>query len=553
MSAKLPDSRPVNRGVNREHTKRFDWSLNNTVAWEYTFLEKHRTVITLAQEAEQRNYWQDRIEARNINPSDALGFHNTANGTKENGSVLTTDEYQTADALLARLFYSFDDKYMLTASIRRDGYSAFGHSNPYAVFPSVAVGWTFTNEDFFVWKEIMNSGKLRISWGENGNRDLSSPYLALANLGSGTGRTMGYITNSGMLDLKYLGADRLANPNLQWEKTSSWNFGLDFGFLKDRITGSIEYYSMSTHDMIMSQPLPNFSGFSSITTNLGEVTNKGIEISINSINIQNEKLTWSTSLSFSYNKNEIKHLFYEYDENGKEMDYTSARGGQGWHIGQPINVIWDYNVTGIWQVDEYDEARRHGQRPGDPKVANNYTEDDRVNSDGTTTPVYNDKDKEFLGQTTPPIHWQMRNDFTFFKSWNFAFNIYSYMGHKSRSGNYLNRDNDGDMVTQGWNQFAKEYWTPENPTNKYGRLDAQGPAGITGVNKVYDRSFIRLESISIGYTLPTALTRRAQVEKAKVFGSIRNVGVWNADWEYGDPETGLLATRVFSLGLSLTF
>ena len=149
MSADLPGSNPNNRGADREHAKRFDWSLNNTITWDKIFDKKHHFIVTLAQEAEERQRWSDRIEARNIQPSDALGFHNTQNGSKESSSYSTTDSHETADGLLGRLFYSYDDRYMLTTSIRRDGYSAFGSTNPYAWFPSVAVAWTFSNEKFF--------------------------------------------------------------------------------------------------------------------------------------------------------------------------------------------------------------------------------------------------------------------------------------------------------------------------------------------------------------------------------------------------------------------
>ena len=307
----------------------------------------------------------------------------------------------------------------------------------------------------------------------------------------------------------------------------------------------------------MGQRLPPFTGFSSITTNLGEVRNKGFEIFISSQNVRNEILEWKTSLSFSYNKNTIKHLYYQneniLDAQGnvigqKEMDDKS----NGWFIGHPISAIWDYRVTGIWQTSEAEEAAKYGQKPGDPKVANNYTADDKVNANGTTTPVYNDKDREFLGQTAPPINWQLRNDFTFFKNWNFSFNIYSYMGHKSLSGEYLNKDNGGSLITYNFNTFAKEYWTPENPTNKYARLDAMAPAGA-GASKLYNRSFIRLENIALGYSLPKALSSRLSVQKVKLYGSVRNVAVWQKDWEYGDPETGGLATRLFTLGLNITF
>jgi TonB-linked SusC/RagA family outer membrane protein len=554
MSAELPDSSPTSRGVDRGQTKNFDWSLNNTITWEHTFAKKHRVSLNLVQESEEHRYWQDVINARNIQPSDALGFHNTANATMANSSISSYDSHQTADALLARAFYSYDERYMLTTSVRRDGYSAFGQNHPYATFPSLGLGWAFTNEKFFKWK-AMSSGKLRLSYGENGNRSLKDPYVSLANL-TGT-NPYGYITSSGsMNEVNYLFISRMANPNLKWEKTAAFNLGLDFGFLNDRLTGNVELYKMKTHDMIMYQSLPDFTGFSNIITNLGEVQNKGIELSLNSQNIKTKSFEWNTSLHFSYNKNEIKHLYYDYvnvtDATGNVIG-TKERDdvGNKWFIGHPISEIWNYKVTGIWQADEAAEAKKYNQRPGDPKVANIYTADDKVNADGSITPIYNDKDKVFLGQTAPPINWQLRNDFTL-NNWNFSFNIYSYMGHKSLSGNYLNGDNAGSMITANLNTFAKEYWTPENPTNNYARLDAQAPTGASA-EKLYDRSFIRLENISIAYTLPRILTHRLNIEKFKIYGSVRNAAVWSKDWEYGDPETSGLATRLWSLGLSVTF
>ncbi len=549
-SADLPFSNPADRGVDREQAKRFDWSHNNTLAWDHTFDQKHHVVVTLVQEAEKRQYWRDRINARNIQPSDALGFHNTENGTKEDSSFSSYDTYETADALLARLFYSYDERYMVTASVRRDGYSAFGSSNPHATFPSAAAAWTFTNEPFFKWQDIMDYGKLRFSWGKNGNRSLSSPDLALANLSAGAGKMHGYLSSNGVEELyRYLMMDRMANPNLQWEKTESFNFGLDFGFLSGRLSGSIEYYLMKTHDMIMYQRLPEFTGFNGITTNLGQVNNTGVEFTLNTLNFNRKNFKWNTTFGFSYNKNEIKHLYYEY-ENGKEVNDET----NGWFIGQPISAIWDYRVTGIWQKHEAEEAEKYGQKPGDPKVANLYTGDDIINADGSVTPVYNNKDKEILGQTSPPFRWSLRNDFTFWKNLTFSFNIYSYMGHHSLSGNYLNNDNASENLTAGFvNVPKKEYWTIDNPTNEYGRIGAVGPTGATSPQKLINRSFIRLENISVGYTLPQQWTSKYQVERLKVFASIRNVATWTKEWEYGDPETGTYAARTYSLGLNITF
>lgn len=471
----------------------------------------------------------------------------------------TNDTHQSGDALMGRLFYGYDSRYMITATIRRDGYSAFGLNNPHATFPSVGVAWAFTNEKFFQpFTDIMNSGKLRVSWGKNGNRSLDNEYIALADLGSGMGKTMGYLGANGQVlnDMKYLSFNRMANPNLQWEKTEAYNAGLDFGFLNDRITGSMDYYFKKTHDMIMAKSLPGFAGFGSITTNLGEVTNEGFELTVNTINITLPKFTWTTNFVFSYNKNRIKHLFYEMEDvkdadgnviGQKEMNDINS----GWFIDKPIGQIWDFRVDGIWQADEVEEAAKYGQRPGDPKVWNNPA-NDKVNADGTTSPVYNNDDKVFQGTTVAPYYWSMTNNFNIFDNLDFSFTLYSKFGHKRVFNDYLNKINGTNEVTYCFNSLEREYWTPENPTNEYGRWEAKGPQGALSPNKVYDAGFIRLSNMSLGYTIPQDLTRKIGIEKCRLSASINNVGVWAFGWKYNDPENNSFSRRTFSFGVNVT-
>ena len=543
MSAELPDSKPAERGSNRNTSKTFNWNLNNTLTWDRTFADLHHFTVTLVQEAEENRYWYDEIHARNITPSDVLGFHYIEGANLEQSSFKTNDTHYTAAAYLGRLFYGYMDRYMLTATVRRDGYSAFGHNNPWANFWSLGASWVLSEEKFAQDWKWLDMAKLRLSYGTNGNRSLSDTYLALSNLANG-GLYAYYLTGGSKQEvLNALQVSRLGNPNLEWEKTSSWNFGVDFSILSRRISGSIDIYHKRTHDMIMSQRLQNFTGFNSITTNLGEVTNTGFEISLNTRNIDTENFKWNTTLGFSYNKNRIKHLSYEYDENGKETDDTT----NGWFIGKPIGEIWYWDTDGIWQADEAEEAAKVNQKPGDPKVINYCTEDDKA--DGT--PVYNDKDRIYHGTTQPPIYWNMRNDFTFLKNFTFSFSMYSYMGHKSRAGYWLNGDNSGSMFTQTCNTFKKEYWTPENPTNDYGRLGAVGPSGVTGIEKVYNRSFVRLDNITLGYTIPKELTSKIGVQRIHLTAGINNVCTIDS-WEYGDPETGGFANRQFQFGLNVT-
>jgi len=547
MSAELPNSDPATRGVNRNSSKTYNWNLNNTLTWDRTFNDLHHFTVTLVQEAEENKYWSDNISARNITPTDVLGFHYIQGANKEQSSFETNDTHYTAAAYLGRLFYGFMDRYMLTATVRRDGYSAFGQNNPWANFWSLGASWVLSEEKFAQDWKWLNMAKLRVSYGTNGNRSLKDTYLALSNLANGGLYAYYKYGSTSQEVLNALQVSRLGNPNLEWEKTSSWNFGLDFSVLDRRLSGSIDVYHKRTHDMIMAQRLPNFTGFSSITTNLGEVTNTGFEITLRSVNIDQENFKWNTSVGFSYNKNKIKHLYYEYDESGKELDDTS----NGWFIGKPIGEIWYWETDGIWQADEAKQAALVNQKPGDPKVVNVCTDDDKILEDGTRVPVYNDKDRTYQGTTQPPIYWNMRNDFEFFKDFTFSFSMYSYMGHKSRAGYWLNGDNSGSMFTQTCNTFEKEYWTPENPTNEYGRLNAVGPSGVTGIEKVYNRSFVRLDNITLGYTLPRNLTNKWGIQRVHVTAGINNVFTIDS-WEYGDPETGGFANRQFQFGLNVT-
>lgn len=539
-SSQHPIWQSTNNGlVNREQTQKFDWLVNNTINWEYIFAKKHTVNLTLSQEAEEHKSWQDKINARDFTPTDALGFHYVSGADKLKSSFSSDDSHSTGDALLARLFYSFDSRYMTTLSVRRDGYSAFGTSNPRATFASAAFAWNFTNEKFFTW-EAMSQGKLRASWGANGNRGVGI-YDALSNLTTGSGSYAYLDSNNELKEISMLYVGRMANPNLRWERTTSWNFGVDFGFLNERIRGSLEYYHMPTTDLVMNQSLPNITGFSNITTNLGEVLNKGFELTLNTLNIQKVDFEWSSMFNLSLNRNKIVHLYYTYEDildgNGnvvgrKEIDDRK----NGWFIGKDIHEIWNYKLDGIWQKGEEEQAALYGQVPGDPKVQDIYDIENRR---------YSDEDKVFLGTTSPKFRWSFRNDFSFFKNFNLSMNIYSIWGHKGTE-EYLKTGNEPER----YNIYEVKYWTPENPTNNYARLGATDRASNTP--RIIDKSFIRLESISLEYSVPKKFLSQFNISGLRFTGSIRNVAVWTKEWQYTDPEYSYVP-RTFNFGASLTF
>lgn len=524
-----------------QNVKNFDWQIDNIISWDYTFAKKHNVKVTLLQNAEEHRSWMDSITARDFSPTDALGFHNLGAANPLKTTVNSNDLHSTGDALMARLFYSYNNRYMLTASVRRDGYSAFGASNPRATFPSLAFAWNFADERFFRWSP-MSTGKLRLSWGMNGNRAIGI-YQALSNLTTGAGRYPYVQSNGSVYELSQLYVDRMANYDLKWESTSSWNIGLDFGFLNNRITGNIEMYHMPTTDLLMDQQLPDFTGFSRVTTNLGEVVNRGFELGLTSHNMERKNLDWTTTFGFFFNRNKIQHLYYTYEDvldasgkvvGSKEIDDIP----NGWFVGHDIAAIWNYKVQGIWQEGEREEAAKYGEIPGDVKVLD-------VNKDGK----YTNEDKQFQGSTTPRFRFTLRNDFTLFNNFDLSFNIYSNWGHKETSNDYLN--NFGSQ-TDRINSYVRKYWTPENPSDTYARLNSTNVQNITPP-RVIDKTYIRLDNISISYSLPSSVIRRLDMRQLRVYAGIRNVAVWAKDWEYWDPETTSLMPRYYTMGITASF
>ena len=535
----------VRRGVATRTTQTsYNWQIDNLLKWDKTFGE-HQFNVTLLMNAEKFQSWREQIDNEGFDPSDNLSWHSIGAGIKP--IVSSDDQISTGDALMARLNYAWMSKYMLTLSFRRDGYSAFGQKNPRADFPAAALGWVFTDEEFLRDVRWLNYGKLRVSYGLNGNRDIGR-YQALSNLTTGKYQ---YISPAGaVIPVSQLWVDRMQNDNLRWEKTASLNFGLDFNILNNRLGGSIDVYKKETKDLLILRALPTVTGFDNVMTNLGQVDNKGIEFSLNSTNITTPNFVWRSTLNFSLNRNEIVHLYGPvniYDDQGKvigqeEKDDINNR----WFIGHALDEIWDQKVLGVWQLHEADEAKKYGVAPGDFKVED-------VNGDGT----YSDADRQFLGFETPRYQWTLRNEFNLFKNFDFSFMLYANWGQMASYNQAKN--NSGFQDRQ--NSYKFPFWTPQNPINDYARLySSNGSATFSVYRKT---SFIRLNTIALGYTLPKQLVERAQIQSLKVYVNATNPFVFAPDWTYWDPEyrnrasDGAISTAIaptyYSLGLNVTF
>ncbi|MCH7410436.1 SusC/RagA family TonB-linked outer membrane protein [Belliella sp. DSM 111904] len=516
------------RGGNasRQQRKVYNWQIDNILTWQKQFAEKHDFNVTLLANAEQFQSWDNTMSNNGFEPHDRLGFSKIDAGI--NPLISSHDQYSTGDALMGRLIYSYDGKYSTTMSIRRDGYSAFGQLNPRATFYSAAVGWLFSDENF-INLDWLDYGKLRLSWGSNGNRDIGR-YDALSDLA--TGKYFYQRPNGELYFVNQLYVNRMENPRLRWERTQAINIGLDFSILQNKLDGTIEAYTMSTTDLLVQRSLPDILGFSWVYDNLGEVQNRGLELSLTSRNISRNNFSWTSIGNFQMNRNVIKSLYGDLDENGNELDDFANQ----WFIGQAIDRIWHYKTDGIWQVHEAAEAAEYGVRPGDYKVID-------VDGDGQFT----NADRQFQGYTQPRFRISLRNDFRIYKNFEIGVMMYSYLGHMGSFNQMKNRDGFLDRT----NAYITPYWTEENPSNEWARLNSS-EGGASGFNVYRLRSFVRLENVSLSYTVPKKTLQKFKIENLRLYGNVRNVGVFAPEWGFWDPENSGPVPRLFTMGIDLT-
>jgi TonB-linked SusC/RagA family outer membrane protein len=401
---------------------------------------------------------------------------------------------------MARLNYGYDSRYLLTLTGRRDGYSGFGSERKYGVFPSVALGWNISNEKFMRNIRGVTELKLRASYGQNGNQAVG-PFRTLSTLRTesfvnGSTSAPGYVTS------------RLGNPNLGWETTTSTNIGLDFGFIKDRIRGSIDVFNANTDKLLLNRSISTVHGISSITQNIGKTNNRGFELGVNTTNIQRGGLTWLTSANLSVIKNKIVDLY------GTGKDDLNNK----WFIGQPISVNYGYVFDGVWQTsDDYTHSPQPDAKPGYLKIKD-------VNKDNKIT----DADRQIQGQLDPKMIWGINNTVGY-KGFSLYFLVQGMHGHERI--NSLLLDDVGDDITR--NTLRMERWTPDNPTNKFFANDKRANSQLVGIIEPLD--FVRLKDVSVSYDLSQAIIGRTGLKRMKLYVSGRNLATFTK-WTGLDPE-----------------
>ena len=539
--------------------EQFSYTWDTQANYIKTFGDHSLNALALFSVYQQRNEG-NYMKVTNM-PFD-VGWDNMGSGNIESRSSY----YEKISMLsyLARLNYSYKGKYLATVSARWDGSSKFAKDDRWGVFPSAALAWRITEEDFMkATKDWLYNLKLRLSYGVTGNNAGVGPYdtQSLANIK--------YYYNFGNTAANGYGYE-LANKLLTWEKTTEFNIGLDFGFIDNRISGSVDFYNKTSKDLLMELKTPSEMGSAtgSIMSNVGKVRNRGVEVMLNTVNIATRDWHWETSFTFAHNKNSILEL------NGGKEDLV----GNKWFIGQPIDVIYGYKHTGVCTAEEA------AQYAADSHWKTKFTEGTMKVADKDGNGTIDASDRYILGHCAPSWTGSINSSLQW-KNIDFAFSIYTSQGGYVYSpfmrefGRYGSRgtqhikldfyipdgapvlDADGNITTQqGTHYGAWPFPTGGNATSQSGAgsfwsEDANGQAFCV------DNSYWKVKNITLGYTFPKKWMSKLGIENLRVYVNILNPFTFT-DYKGFDPEwadasvtdgTGGVSTRTYQFGVNLKF
>lgn len=436
--------------------------------------------------------------------SDAFSYYalGTATGLLQPASSYSETEIQS---LFGRINYDYNNKYLLTATVRRDGASNFAANEKYAIFPSVALGWKVSNEDFLKDNEDISNLKVRASYGVTGNPSIS-PYQSLARFASlyasRNGQTVFAIT-----------PDQPANPNLKWESSYQANVGVDLGLINNRVNLTLDFYNIDTKDLILgNNGIPEYFGYQNdeILTNLGEINNRGFEISLNTTNVDNDDFTWNTNLNFSRNKNQVVALINDADLFGNAApSYFSHDRSYVLRVGEEVGLFWGYEYAGVYQGADLPAGTQTlaGGVAGDPL----FTDTD---GDGEIT----EADRTIIGNPNPDFTYGFTNNFSYK---NFDLNIF-FQG--SQGGQIFNMTNvqlnNGDANTT--KDYFNNAWTPTNTNTDQPRVGNNSNREISS-RFVEDGSYLRLKNIALGYSLPSDVVEKIGIGSLRLSLSAQNL------------------------------
>ena len=499
-----------------------NYSFENVATYRREFGEH---TVTLTGVGSYLSYKQDQATSVGRNQLLASQLYYNLGGAREGLGL--TSRYTESSLLSSagRLNYDWRDRYLVSVTGRFDGSSRLSKGSQWAFFPAVAVAWRVGEEPFLRHTAWLDDLKLRVGYGVSGN-DAVDPYSTQASL------VPVPFSFDETLAPGYAFSSQVGNSDLKWELSRTTNVGLDAVLWKNRVSATLDVYRTSTTDLLLQRFLPASSGVTSVVQNIGATATRGVELAVTSQNVRRRGASWSTTVTFSRNREKIVSLV-----NGAN-DVAN-----GWFIGYPAAVFYDYQKLGIWQLADSAEARTFGQAPGDIRVKDQ-------NGDGKITAA---DDRVVLGAARPKWSGALTNNVSW-KGFDVSATVFARIGQTMQYGFYDSYKPDG--VENG---AAVDYWTPEHPTNAFPRPNSRFPKS----NYLYyssltyaDGSFVKLRDATVGYALPRSLARRLSAGQLRAYVSGRNLARWTKVPDY-DPERGgsisSPMTRAFVTGLDVKF
>ena len=531
------DANSVNReGVNYASLTKstdFSWTLDNLIYYNRT-IGKHSFGLTFLQTATKYEYEVNSMAAQNIPLAGSLW--NALN--KENISALEDWNSDMSEkqllSYMGRINYTFNDRYMLTASVRRDGASQLADGHKWATFPSIALGWRMEQEEFMKGISWINQLKLRAGYGVTGNAAIT-PYQTKGLISSlfypfGSSLAPGYVGYEAMLGAN--GQVAMANQNLGWEKTKQWNFGVDFSILNGRISGIFDIYTSHTTDLLMQQNIPSLTGYMTTYNNIGETKNFGYDLTLNLVPVKTRDWEWTVGLNAAYTRNEIVSL-----ANGKEDDITN-----GWFIGESTGVIYGYECGGLWKESDAAEmakfnANGHNFQVGMTKP---------VDQNGDYKIDAND-DRVIIGHTDP--RWTLGiNTNLNYKNWDLGIQIYGRLDYTYNTG--------GVWVGGRYNVRSYDYYNENNKDAEYQKpiFDEGGIDQYYSILGYKNGSYLKIRNISLGYTFPTKLIKKAGLSNLRLYAQCKNPCMLFSNVDFMDLDTySNTYNSGFTFGLNVSF
>jgi TonB-linked SusC/RagA family outer membrane protein len=522
----------------------YSYVLDNILNYNHLF-GKHNLDVTAVATRDNSKNDQQTINGTNYasNGNTTLGVGGLAYATTQ---TINLNSLETANVgYLGRVNYSFNEKYFLNALIRRDGASVFGLDRKWGNFGAVGVAWLITNEEFFKNIKGLNRLKLKASWGQNGNQGVGA-YSTLAKVTNGVSSGVRYqFSNTGSLINYGLLQGNLANAALGWESTEKWNTGLESAWLNNRLFVDFDIYSSKTTNEIYTPTIPSPTGFSSITSSLGEVHNKGLELTLRSVNIKSPTLDWSTAVTYWLNRNKLVHINrQDLNHDGIEDD----RIADGLFIGQPLNAIYGYVQDGIVQPSDV----AYKSMPGASTI-DGYPKYNDINGDGQITPA----DRKILGYPQENFRLNISNSVTYknFELYAMVTGVFGGNGYYLKSNPQAYQSTTGDGFNT--NMTYRPYWTVNNLSNVYPAAFFKSDGGkFLGLQS---RTFVRVQNITLSYSVPKSWLAKYKFTSFKLFCNANNPFV-TSKWVGADPEVGsaLLGNSkpvasTYSIGLSTNF